>query len=213
MSSDTHSTKACIVLANGAFPNHQIPLAKLNSELDIICCDGASDKLVAYGLKPRHIVGDLDSASESVKAEFADRLVHVSSQENNDLTKAIDFAVNCGYNEITILGATGLREDHTLGNLALLAEHSTKAKLEIVSDFGHFTAHQKHAVLDTSIGQQVSIFAINQAIVSSKGLKYELHHLLLNSWWKGTLNQAEEQNIELTIENDKLILVYRVHPE
>ena len=50
-----------VILANGEFPTHEIPLQILNEADFIICCDGASQNLLDYGLKPNLIIGDLDS--------------------------------------------------------------------------------------------------------------------------------------------------------
>ncbi|MDM8004372.1 MAG: hypothetical protein QUS66_15985, partial [Bacteroidota bacterium] len=50
-----------VILANGTFPSHPVPLARLHETDMIICCDGAAGKLVAHGLEPGIIIGDLDS--------------------------------------------------------------------------------------------------------------------------------------------------------
>ena len=42
MNQDSNSI---IILANGNFPSHQIPLNFLKNQSKIICCDGAIDKL------------------------------------------------------------------------------------------------------------------------------------------------------------------------
>ena len=47
-------------------------------------------------------------------------IVHVTEQETNDLNKAFRYCLANGWTDIVILGATGKREDHTLGNIGLL---------------------------------------------------------------------------------------------
>ena len=110
-----------VILADGAFPNGREALEHLEKADRVICCDGAARSLVAYGREPDRIVGDLDSLSEEFKKRFADRIEHVSEQESNDLSKAFRYCREQGYKNIVILGATGKREDHTMGNLSLLS--------------------------------------------------------------------------------------------
>ena len=50
--------------------------------------------------------------------------VRVAEQETNDLDKAIRLCRERGWGDLVVVGATGLREDHAIGNVyrALAAE-------------------------------------------------------------------------------------------
>ena len=50
-------------------------------------------------------------------------LHRISDQETNDQTKAVNFLLAQGKRRIAIIGATGNREDHTLGNISLLSDY------------------------------------------------------------------------------------------
>ena len=50
-----------VILANGNYPTHPIPVKKLHKAGCIICCDGAADQLTDKGLEPSIIIGDLGS--------------------------------------------------------------------------------------------------------------------------------------------------------
>ncbi len=65
----------------------------------------------------------MDSIPGDLREKYAGKIITIKDQEINDLTKAVYFAQNVGQEEIVILGATGLREDHTLGNISLLADY------------------------------------------------------------------------------------------
>ena len=120
-----HDTRSkTVILADGNFPTHPVPLALLQGARRVVCCDGAAVKLLDAGREPDWIVGDLDSLPEPLRARFAARLAADTRQDVNDLTKAIRFCAARGWNDWVILGATGGREDHTLGNLSLLVEHA-----------------------------------------------------------------------------------------
>ena len=91
------SGKVTVILADGAFPAGKEALEYLNCADEIICCDGAARSLVAYGLEPDKIIGDLDSLSAEFKKRFADRIEQVSEQESNDLSKAFRYCCRMNY--------------------------------------------------------------------------------------------------------------------
>ncbi|MDF1559496.1 MAG: thiamine diphosphokinase [Bacteroidales bacterium] len=196
-----------VILANGSYPTHEVPLACLREAGMIICCDGAAEKLVAHGLEPGIIIGDLDSVPPVLKERYEKILVQDSDQETNDLTKAVNWCVAAGIKEVVILGATGIREDHTLGNISLLADYSERIDAVMLTDTGTFTVYNHSVTIGSHTGQQVSIFSIDPTLtVTSSGLRYPLKSLLLNSWWRGTLNEAVDRKFTLEFENGKLIV-------
>ena len=134
-------TNKTVIVADGDFPSTELPLECLKEAAHIVACDGAANQLLAHGIMPDWIVGDLDSLPEVIKEKLPERIVHMSEQESNDLSKAFRFTQEKGWDELIILGATGKREDHTLGNLALLSEYAQKVKSVImVTDYGRFVA-------------------------------------------------------------------------
>jgi len=196
-----------VILADGSFPVHHYPLSFLRDAEHIICCDGSAESLFLAGLEPEAIVGDLDSLAPGIEERFADRLFKDSEQDTNDLTKAVRWCIKNGYKEITILGATGKREDHTIGNISLLAEYASEIKVIMVTDTGTFMPLLKSSVVKCFPGQQVSIFSINpETAVTSKGLKYQLQNLKLHNWWRATLNEAEGDSFELQFDGGPLIV-------
>jgi thiamine pyrophosphokinase len=198
-----------VILADGSFPEKEIPLSFLRKANQIICCDGAIVNLLNFGLEPDYIVGDLDSIPDELKERFSPTLFHNPEQETNDLTKSVQFCADRGWNEITILGASGKREDHTLGNLSLLADYAEKVQVQLLTDYGVFVPQTESATYESYPGQQVSIFSLSPTtLLTSSHLVYPLKNRTLNSWWQGTLNEAESNYF--TIEMDKgKILVFR----
>jgi len=196
-----------IILADGIFPSHEVPLHMLSEAELIVCCDGAVGKLVNHGFSPDIIVGDLDSLTTEMKRKYENILYFDPDQETNDLTKAVKWCVSNGKKDLVILGATGLREDHTLGNISLLAEYSVTARVKMVTDHGILEAVKMTSAFDSFAGQQVSIFSINSSTaVSSDGLRYPLNSLVLDNWWKGTLNEATGERFTLRFTGGPLIV-------
>ena len=198
-----------VILANGSYPSHSVPLKLLASADLIVCCDGAAEKLVSHGLEPGAIVGDLDSVSPALKEKYGKVLYADNDQETNDLTKAVKWCLSKGINEAAIVGATGLREDHTLGNISLLAEYSHDMKVKLYTDTGIFESFDRTVTLESFPGQQVSVFSITpETAITSEGLRWTLHDLKLRNWWKGTLNEALGDHFTLTFPLGQ-ILVFR----
>jgi thiamine pyrophosphokinase len=196
-----------IILADGQFPEHPIPLALLKSGRSIICCDGAAMKLVANGQKPAVIIGDLDSLLAEYKTIFADCLIQDPDQETNDLTKAVNFCIKEGVKKAYILGATGLREDHTLGNISLIASYSEALDIEMHTNTGCFISVSETMEIKTSPGQQISIFSLTPHVpLTLRNLKYPLDNRPLLSWWEGTLNEALDDWFKLEFDSGTFIV-------
>ena len=204
--------KKTVILANGAFPTHPTPLAALHTAARIVCCDGATEKLLAAGFTPAAIVGDLDSLPIDLRARFSDCLHPDPNQNDNDLAKAFRYCLQQGWNRLVILGATGLREDHTLGNLGWLADFATQAEVTLLTDTGSFTAITHSTTLICHPGQQISLFTFNgQTTLNARGLRYPVENLRTSRWWQATLNEACSTQFELRCEGGP-VLVFQTYP-
>lgn len=200
-----------IILADGAFPTNENLLRLLREADRVICCDGAAQKLLDFGREPEAIVGDMDTLSPELKVRFAERIYPSFDQETNDLTKAVEYCIGQNFQEICILGATGLREDHTLGNISLLADYAMRiASICLLTDYGRIDAIHTSRSFESFPGQQVSIFSLTpETCITAQGLCYPIEGRNFFSWWQGTLNQALGDSFQLEIDHGCL-LVYRL---
>lgn len=202
----------CIVVANGRFPHAALPLNLLQKASVIIACDGAVEPLHERGITPTAIVGDLDSIPDQLRTLYADRLHPVDDQETNDLTKAVCYAHSIGETEVLILAATGLREDHTLGNISLLMDYAPLfGRVEMLSDYGLFTPLLHTATLTSVPGQQVSLFSLSPSgLLTTEGLRWPIANRRLTAWWQGTLNEALSTSFCIHLDGDTpRVIVYR----
>ena len=201
----------CVVIANGNFPQTTLPLRLLREASVIIACDGAVQALHDAGITPTAIVGDLDSIQPRFRELYAGRIHIVEDQEINDLTKSVRFAHQSGEKEVLILGATGLREDHTLGNISLLADYASLFdRVEMLSDYGIFTPIRQTTTLDSHPGQQVYLFSLSPCgRITTSGLRWPINDRQLTAWWQGTLNEATGDSFTITLSPGSQVLVYR----
>ena len=202
--------KPGVILANGDYPTHPIPVKKINEADCIICCDGAVNQLIDKGLEPSIIIGDLDSIDQTLKSKYKDRIIHAPGQDGNDLQKAIRWAENEGINEVSILGSTGKRDDHSLANIFILLQFSTSLKCTLITDYGCFTVVEGRGSFQSFKGQQVSLFSANPEIeITSTNLKYNLNLEKINNLYCGSLNECLCEDFTLSVSHGE-ILVYQV---
>ena len=197
------------MLAAGDFPSGEVACALLKGAEQVICCDSAAEEFCAWGGVPTAIVGDMDSLTESLRERFAERLIVRPDQNTNDLWKAVTYAIEQGFRRITVLGAFGKREDHTLGNMMLLAARLREAELQMVGDRGVFNFIDKPSLFESFAGQQVSLFALNStAEISVQGLRYEPPQNRLVAMWQGVSN--ESLGDEFSVITNAPTIVYRL---
>lgn len=202
-----------VILADGDFPDSFRTLEILKNAARVVCCDGAAASLLSYGREPDWVVGDLDSLTEDLKKRFAEKLILVEEQESNDLTKAFRFCVSRGWDSLIILGATGKREDHTLGNLSLLGDYAKEMpSVRIVTEYGEFSVMQGSGEIPSYAGEKLSIFALDgETAVTSANLKYPMDSLVLKMWWQATLNESLGDSFQLKFTEGKRLLLFREH--
>ncbi len=195
------------IVADGTYPQHEIPLNYLKNATRIVCCDGSAASLILAGMVPEAIVGDMDSLNDDLANRFADRIFRDENQDTNDLTKVVMWCRENNYKDIVIVGATGKREDHTLGNISLLVEYAKDMNVIMVTDTGILRPFVSEAVISSFPGQQVSIFSIDpETEVTSHGLRYPLTNSKITNWWFATLNEALGETFSLKFIKGRIIV-------
>ena len=193
-----------VVLAGGDYPTTQQPLEVLRSATYVVCCDGAADRYIATGNVPHAIVGDGDSISEHNRTKYATLLHIIAEQETNDQTKAVNFLLRQGKKHIAIVGATGRREDHTIGNISLLIEYARAgACVCSFTDHGVFIPCNGNITLKCHKGQQISIFCITAKSLTAEGLLYPIYDF--TNWWQGTLNECTGDSVTIHANGEYLL--------
>ena len=206
-----------VILAAGDFPSHPVPLRALREADFLVCCDSAYLQLTNafphshINALPYVVIGDGDSLTDETKRALGDRWIHVPEQDYNDLHKAMHWATShypLSTTHYTLIGATGRREDHTLGNisyLATFAEEYPVIHLEMLTNYGRFTLVSPSSLLTTNYqlptfkGQQISIFPVDPSVpFSATGLRWPIDNMKARFWWQATLNEALSDTFTLT---------------
>lgn len=236
-SAKTTAAKTFIILCDGDFPSKG-PARKLLEKAQkakkshtVISCDGAILSLLKNGMDADYIVGDMDTLPKKWQAKFKDKIYKESEQDFNDQTKAFRFALSLiekqiaekkasSYAEyrIIILGATGKREDHTLGNISYLPDYAQtlrqkfpklKTNISTVTDYGVFIPILDTTRLKGEPGDRISIFAFDHTLrIKSEGLEYKTDDVVFDMWWKATLNTFKKRDVLLRFSHPAKALLY-----
>lgn len=210
--------KSFVIMAAGDFPVHPVPLQVLASADVLIACDSAAASLVKRGMKIDYVVGDMDSLEAGYREELKEKLIHIREQDTNDLQKAFRFTCSlmAPGDTITILGAAGKREDHTIANISLLTDFALHHPgIRICTDTGVFFPVLESGTFASFPGQAISLFnpGSGKIFLDSVNLEYPLNHLELSKWWTASLNRALGDSFSLTLEGEGGIVVFAVYPE
>ena len=218
-----------VILADGNYPTAPYPLQLLENADYVVCCDASVLKL--QGIAPSYIVGDMDTLTSEYTEKYKDIIHRSSCQETNDQTKAFSFALGLvppgSKADIHILGTTGGREDHTLGNISLLMEYTGNIgkpiapfnnmmhdgiNADIVTDNGIFTPHYNSFKKSCRAGQQISIISFDNTIrIKSTGLRYPTDNATFQFWWSGTLNEAVGDSFSLEFSHSAPVLLFMLY--
>lgn len=198
-----------VILANGALPTGMHALEILRQAEQIICCDGAVGKLVEAGLEPTAIVGDLDSMRKEDLQKWQHCLYPDKSEEYNDLQKALKYCLAHQLDHIVLLGCNGLRDDHFIANLSIMATYSEHLHLRMVTDHGTFIVLRQTTTLPSFAGQQISIFCKDEHLpLTFHGLKYPVQRRCFMHFWEGSLNEALKDNFTIELHGEGVVVVY-----
>lgn len=206
MDSITDFSPDAVVIDAGSFPANAIALQWLDRCERIVCCDGAANSYLAGERKVWRIVGDCDSLSPEIMGKYADIVRRFPDQETNDQTKAVRYLAAKGLRRIAVLGATGLREDHTLGNISLLISYLRDGiEARAYTDFGVFIPVNGDREFFCPVGTQVSIFNFGATGLRAEGLRYPLRDF--DSLWQGTLNETTADRFAIHAQGCYLVFI------
>lgn len=161
-----------LILCNGEPPSLQLLVHHLQQADLVICTDGALEWVGEFEYEPHVLIGDMDSVQRSPFCET----IHCGShgeQENSDAEKALLLALERGASHIVLLGATGKRLDHTLGNVSIAARYHRQADIVLADDHGDLrvvSGTLRHAAQP---GEVISLIALTpEAEIATEGLRW-----------------------------------------
>ncbi|WP_373729424.1 thiamine diphosphokinase, partial [Bacteroides heparinolyticus] len=155
---------------------------------------------------PDAIIGDGDSLSKENMLRYGHLLHRISDQDTNDQTKAVNLLLAQGKQRIAIVGATGKREDHTLGNISLLIDYMRAgADVCTYTDYSVIIPCRDACSFPCRPGQQVSIINFTACNLHAERLVYPLSDF--TNWWQGTLNECTGTEFTIEAKGEYLVII------
>lgn len=206
-----HYDGILVIVGGGAV---DVPLLqRLSAEgARLVGADSGGDVIMAAGLVPDAIIGDLDSISDPEGWPEGTRVFRIAEQLTTDFEK-------CLYSTrapVTVaMGMTGRRFDHTLSAISAATRFARERRI-ILSDENDVALAMSGAFAFTiPVGERVSIYPLAPIdFRRSKGLLYPLDGLHLEQGGLiGTSNQALTETVEIEPADDTawLLIVEKTH--
>ena len=181
----------------------------------IIAADSGMDFLYENGVTPDIIVGDFDSATTKA-LEFFERKgqteIHRLNpiKDDTDTEYAIRLAIREGARSIVLLGATGSRIDHVLGNISLLGI-GLESGTDIIDTNNRIRMADKPVTIEKSAqyGRFVSLIAVtDDNEVSLRGFKYPVTDYSFDRFTSlGISNEIIDDHAVIDIHRGKFIII------
>lgn len=170
-----------LIISSGKINDYSL-LKKLICENDyIVCADGGLNHIMQIDKIPNIVLGDLDSISDLGIKYISEKNIEVekfpSKKNNTDTELAIMHLVNKGIDDITLIGGTGTRLDHSLANIYLLKKvNKDGIVFKIVDENNVINLVSDSITISRSEDRFISIIPLNYEgiVVSLVGFKYPL---------------------------------------
>lgn len=201
--------KSALIVGNGmAPPLHLLEQVRLSCDV-FVAADGGGNVCMALGLHPDVVIGDMDSFRQSEYPHVP--VVCDTDQETNDLEKALQYVQALGVEQVTVLGATGARLDHTLKNLSVMAQFRAHFSQLIFRDaMGWIQLLPRDFVAEVGVGTAISLFPLSGRVegITTDGLAFPLRgEALENGVRDGSSNQATSEVIRISHQSGQLLLM------
>lgn len=201
--------RRALVIANGEPPKKQRVHSLAKEANIVICADGGANTALKLGIMPHAIVGDLDSVHAEALVKFHKVPTYEDQDdETTDLEKAIAWAIKAKYDHITVVGASGKRIDHTVGNLGVLPKFYPDAIVRFVDDLGELQYVGRELTFEAKKGEVVSLIPLNRCEgITTQGLKYVLEGETLElGVHEGTSNVVVASPVSIKVKKGHLLL-------
>lgn len=199
-------------------------LKKLQNEngekkLRFIAADRGLDFFRETGLAPDIVDGDFDSVSEEGKA-YLDSLTEAEiiklqpEKDDTDTQSAVNLAIQKGARNILILGATGGRLDHFLGNLGILTLGKQKnVQVALVDEQNYLCLAESGTRLfrEKQFGKYVSFFPVGGEVkgLTLEGFKYALngYDLTVADCGLTVSNEIQDEEARISYKKGSLLMI------
>ncbi|WP_297435092.1 thiamine diphosphokinase [uncultured Clostridium sp.] len=203
-----------LLVAAGDRPDIDLLNKYLNCSDKTIAIDKGAEVFIDNNLKPDYVVGDFDSISEKYndRIKNLEKYIYPSEKDYTDSDIAIRLAFKLQATEIIMLGMTGGRVDHMLGNLGLLDRClKNNVRAYIIDKNSKIFLVDKKVLLDGEKNEVISFYPFGETVkgLNIKNAKYELEDYDLDPF-ESLCNSNEfiGGKMDVSFKFGKLLVIY-----
>ena len=204
--------KYCCIFCNGEYIHTNQEVLELLENADcIIAADGGLKHLNSLNISPNTIIGDMDSTNPELLNQYSAKIMKFPAKKSQtDTELAVNHLVSLGYQTIFLIGATGKRLDHEMGNISLMAHKP--GLLFVVDKDSLLFALGKNSCSTTFQRPKeaiVSIIPFSQQFpcLTTTGLEYPLNNQFLENPCHGISNVVNNEQTQITLNNDSTVII------
>ena len=200
----------CVIVGGAEIADYSHIKRYLDEGDFTIFCDSGLKHMEKLAVQPDLIVGDFDSWPEPQLD--VETVVLPSVKDDTDTFYAVREARKRGFTEILMIGVTGGRVDHTLGNLYILYDLDEAGIRAVIAD----DYSEMSVVSDKTeyISDRYPFFSLLNMTGKAEGIdirnaKYELKDAAIQSGYQyGISNEVLKGRVaEVSVKNGKLLLI------
>ncbi len=159
----------CVIIGGASIGNYELVRRYLKPEDFCIFCDSGLRHSALLEAVPQLIVGDFDSHPNPQLP--VETIVLPCEKDDTDTMFAAKEAVKRGFSQFLLLGMTGGRLDHTLGNLSVLQMlHQQGKPALLVDDYSEMEMISQQPVI---ISDNCAYFSLLNISGAAKGITIE----------------------------------------
>lgn len=192
------------------FLGQNIDISKYDfSDSFIIGVDKGASILANNSIKMNLAIGDFDSIAQDELdniAIYAEKIIKLNKiKDDTDTEAAINEAIKIT-NDITILGGLqGPRIEHMLANICLLKKFPF---INILDDNSLIFVLSNDYIINPDEYKFISIFSLENSIISLNGFKYNLKKYKLNQYDSlGISNEINSYDAKISVHKGQILVI------
>lgn len=204
-----------IIISGGNPPPKELLTKEITDDTFLIGADSGANCLYSYNIEPDLLVGDFDSIDKKALDYFKKNNciidIYPTEKDFTDTEIAVEKALVMKPNEIVLLGCTGSRVDHLLGNIGLLKvclENGVNACIK--DENNNIRLVDAGVTLNGTVGAIFSVQSYGDEIIelTIEGAKYDLNNFNLKIGQSRTIsNEFAKPQVQLEFKSGTLMII------
>ena len=200
----------CVIVGGSEIKNYGLIKKYFSPDDFFIYCDCGLKHEKNFNIKPDLIIGDFDSHKRP--EDLSNVIVLPVVKDDTDTIFAVKEAMKRGFEDFVLVGVTGGRQDHNLGNIyALLMLANNNKNAVIIDDYSEMKIIKANEKV--KVKREYKFFSLINISGTSKGIcitgaKYNLNNAEIKSEFQyGISNEVLDDYAEISLSEGNLLLI------